>query len=64
DHVWQTPHHRYRRVDHRGTTILAETIGSGLMSEDPIDRAVAQMTLDLAATGVARVPRQAPAVPR
>ncbi|MGZ5400252.1 MAG: hypothetical protein ACXWDM_09575 [Nocardioides sp.] len=56
DHVWQTPHHRYRRVDHRGTTILAEPIGSGLMSEDPIDRAVAQMTLDLRRHGRARTP--------
>ena len=56
DYVWRTPHHRYRRVDHRGTTTLTEDVGSGLLSDDPIDRAVAQMKLDLAATGVARVP--------
>lgn len=57
DYVWQTPHHRYRRVNHLGTTTLTEHIGSGLLSEDPLDRALAQMSLDLAATGIARVPR-------
>ncbi len=43
---------------------LTEPVGSGFLSDDPLDRAVAQMTLDLAATGVARVPRQASARPR
>ena len=64
DYVWQTPHHRYRRVNHLGTTALTDPVGSGLLSEDPLDRALAQMTLDLAATGVARVPRQTRALPR
>ena len=56
DYVWQTPHHRYRRVNHLGTTTLTEPIGSGLISDDPVDRAIAQMTHDLATTGRARVP--------
>lgn len=56
DYVWRTPHHRYRRVDHRGTTVLTEEVGSGLLSDDPIDNALAQMRLDLDATGVASVP--------
>ncbi len=56
DYVWRTPHHRYRRVNHLGTTTLTEPIGSGFMSEDPIDRAVAQLTLDLATTGRAEIP--------
>ena len=43
-------------MNHLGTTILTEPIGSGLMSEDPVDRAIAQMTHDLATTGRARVP--------
>jgi len=56
-YVWRTPHHRYRRVDHRGTTVLPEAVGSCLLSEDPLDYAVAQMTLDVQTTGLARVPR-------
>jgi len=58
DYVWRTPHGRYRRVNHLGTTVLTEPVGSGLISDDPIDQAVAQMTLDLELTGVAHVPRQ------
>jgi Domain of unknown function (DUF222) len=58
DYVWRTPHGRYRRVNHLGTTVLTEPVGSGLISDDPIDRAVAQMTLELQLTGVARVPRE------
>ena len=64
DYVWQTPHHRYRRVNHLGTTTLPDRVGSGFLSDDPLDRAIAQMTLDLAATGVAPVPRQLAARPR
>ena len=56
DYVWRTPHHRYRRVNHRGTTPLTEPIGSGLMSDDPLDQAVAQMTLELQLTGRASTP--------
>jgi len=58
DYVWRTPHGRYRRVNHHGTTVLTEPIGSGLISDDPIDQAVAQMTLELQLTGVAHVPRE------
>jgi len=57
DYVWRTPHGRYRRVNHHGTTVLTEPVGSGLLSDDPIDQAVAHMTLDLEVRGVARVPR-------
>ena len=56
-YVWRTPHHHYRRVDHQGTHVLTEPVGSGLLSEDPLDRAVAQMILDVQTTGLARVPR-------
>ncbi len=56
DYVWLTPHHRYRRVNHLGTTTLTEPIGSGFMSDDPIDRAVAQLMLEVATTGRAHVP--------
>ena len=44
---------------HRGTHVLAEPVGSGLLSADPVDHAVARMTLDLEAIGRARVPRLA-----
>lgn len=56
EYVWRTPHDLYRLVDQRGTTVLSEPVGSGLMSDDPIDHAVAQMTRELALTGRARIP--------
>ena len=56
DYVWRTPHGLYRRVTTTGTTVLDDDIGSGLLSEDPLDRAVAQLTLDLRATGRACIP--------
>lgn len=55
-YVWRTPHGLHRLVDHRGTHVLTEPVGSGLLSDDPVDNAVAQMALDLQATGLARVP--------
>lgn len=58
DYVWRTPHGRYRRVNHHGTTVLTEPIGSGLISDDPIDQAVAMLALELQRTGLARVPRE------
>ncbi|HEX6151568.1 DUF222 domain-containing protein [Nocardioides sp.] len=57
EYVWRTPNGRYTRVNHHGTTALTEQVGSGLLSDDPLDQAIAQMTLDLQATGRARVPR-------
>jgi hypothetical protein len=45
-------------VTPQGTEILDEAVGSGFMSGDPIDRAIAQMTLDLQHTGRARVPHE------
>jgi len=56
-YVWRTPHHHYRLVDHRGTHVLTEPVGSGLLSDDPVDRAVATMRLELDATGHAAVPQ-------
>jgi hypothetical protein len=56
--VWRTPHHRYYLVSPQGTEELDEHIGSGLFSPDPIDRAIAQMTLDLQRTGRARIPEE------
>lgn len=55
-YVWRTPHGLYRLVDHRGTTALTEEVGSGLLSEDPIDQAVAEMTRQVRLTGRARAP--------
>jgi hypothetical protein len=54
--VWRTPHSQYYLVSPQGTEELDEHIGSGLMSDDPIDRAIAQMTLDLQHTGRAHIP--------
>ncbi len=54
--VWRTPHRRYFLVTPHGTEELDETVGSGFLSHDPLDRAIAQMTLDLQHTGRARVP--------
>jgi hypothetical protein len=56
--VWRTPHGRYRMVTPQGTEILDEAVGSGFMSEDPIDRAIAQMTLDVQQTGRAHIPEE------
>ncbi len=56
--VWRTPHSQYYLVSPQGTEELEEHIGSGFFSDDPIDRAIAQMTLDLARTGRARVPHE------
>ena len=55
-YVWQTPHHLYRLVDHHGTTHLDETLGTALFAEDPHDRALAEMRLDLKLTGRASTP--------
>ena len=55
-YVWRTPHHRYRLVDHQGTHVLTEPVGSGLLSDDPVDRAVAQMVLDVQSSGRATTP--------
>ncbi len=57
-YVWRTPHRRYYLVSPQGTEELDEPVGSGLMSDDPVDRAIAQMTLDLHHTGRARVPHE------
>jgi hypothetical protein len=55
-YVWRTPHGLHRLVDHHGTHVLSEPVGSGLLSDDPVDRAVAQMTRDLELTGLAPAP--------
>lgn len=57
-YVWRTPHHHYRLVDAHGTHVLTGPVGSGLLSDDPVDQAVALMTLELQNTGRARVPRE------
>ena len=44
------------RVLTRRSETLTAPVGSGLMSDDPVDRAVAQMRHDLPAHAVTRVP--------
>jgi hypothetical protein len=56
--VWRTPHRRYFLVTPHGTEQLDEHIGSGLISPDPIDRAIAQMTLEVQHTGRVHIPEE------
>jgi hypothetical protein len=47
EYVWCTPHGHHRLVDHRGTHPIPTEIGQGLLSDDPLDRSLARLLLDL-----------------
>lgn len=47
EYVWRTPHHRFRLTDHRGTHWLPDEIGSGFFTDDPLDRALSEIELDV-----------------
>ena len=56
EYVWRTPHGRFRLVDHLGTHVLSEAIGSGMLSDDPLDRAVADLARELGLTARVHIP--------
>jgi hypothetical protein len=47
DHVWRTPHGLHRIVDERGTHTLDEAAAAALTSDDPLDRVLAQLMLQV-----------------
>ena len=51
DHVWRTPHGLHRIVDERGTHVLDQAAAAALTSDDPLDRVLAQLMLQVR-TGV------------
>jgi hypothetical protein len=47
DHVWRTPHGLHRIVDERGTHVLDQAAAVALTSDDPLDRVLAQLMLQV-----------------
>jgi hypothetical protein len=47
DHVWRTPHGLHRIVDERGTHVLDQAAAAALTSDDPLDRVLAQLMLQV-----------------
>ncbi len=56
EYLWRTPHGHYRLVDSLGTHVLSETIGSGMLSDDPLDQAIAELQRELELNGRVRIP--------
>ncbi|HEU4811087.1 MAG TPA: hypothetical protein VFT00_02985 [Nocardioides sp.] len=49
EYVWRTPHGHHRLVDNLGTHYLPANVGEGFLSDDPLDRTLSRMLVDLRA---------------